>query len=143
MSDTRLSEEAARRRRQLREEQERHAVTRAVLREANRALLRLFLGGRLADPSDFEIYAGGLDVVMDEEGRLVWRRVERLVDELLREKPHLAVRQRPTVSREAAVSWNPTEAHQSEASDHGGQGPTRADQGSAGSDHRITEPLHD
>lgn len=143
MSDTRLSEEAARRRRQLREEQARHAVTRAALREANRMLLRFVLRDLLADPSDFGIYTGGLDAVMDDAGRLVWSRIDRLVDELLREKPHLAVRQRPPVSRDAAVSWNPTEAHQSEASDHGGQGPTRADQGSAGSDHRITEPLHD
>lgn len=125
MSDTRLSDEAARRRRQLREEQERHAVTRTALREANRLLLRLALHGRLADPSDFEIYTGGLGAVIDDAGRLVWSRVGLLVDELLRSRPHLGAGQGHTASTEAAVALMTTEPHESEYSDHGGQGPTR------------------
>jgi hypothetical protein len=102
----RLSSEAARRRLQLREEQDRHEVTRKVLRDTNRQLLSVYLRERMHAPVDFEVYVG-LDEVLDVDGRLVWERVDVLLGELLDARPHLAIgrgvgtRERPT----SAVVW--------------------------------------
>lgn len=90
VNDDKLAAEAARRRRQLRGEEERHEATRTALRDANRLLLRLALRDHLREPGDFVIFIGGLDVVLDEVGRLDWSRVELLLGELLVERPHLA-----------------------------------------------------
>lgn len=88
-SEQRLRDECARWRRSLREEEARHASTRTVLEDANRMLLTVYLQERLADPRDFDVYIG-LDRVVDGAGRIVWARVGGLIDELLRERPHLA-----------------------------------------------------
>mgnify|MGYP001295357878 CR=1 FL=1 len=84
-----LSDEAARWRRALREEETRHRVTRAVLRETNRILLGIWLQVRLADPSDFDLTVG-IDAITDPDGSIDWNRAERRVAELLALKPHLA-----------------------------------------------------
>jgi hypothetical protein len=84
-----LASEAARRRHELREEQERHAETWKTLRAANRMLLQLALRERLHDPSDFEIYVGA-DRVTDDRGRIDWEQVAAVVDELLERRPRLA-----------------------------------------------------
>lgn len=78
-----LADEAARWRRSYRAAQE-------IIAEQNRVLLTVFLQERLADPSDFELLVG-MSAVLDASGRIMWRRVEVLVDELLAQKPHLAV----------------------------------------------------
>lgn len=103
MNDQRLADEAARRRKELREEQARHAVTRQALREANRTAVRLSLQGRLVEPRDFEVYVG-VDTVTDDDGRIEWARVETLVDELIAQRPHLATRRTQTDSEGSAVS---------------------------------------
>ncbi len=84
-----LSDEAARWRRTLREEQIRHRATRAILRETNRILLGIWLQDRLADPSDFELTVG-IEAITDPDGSIDWNKAERRVDELLALKPHLA-----------------------------------------------------
>lgn len=88
--EQRLADEAARWRKSLREEQERHEVTRAVLLRTNRQLLHVFLRGRMRDPRDFEIYVEGLGKVLDSSGAIVWSRVEKLLATLLEDRPHLA-----------------------------------------------------
>ncbi|MEO2134102.1 hypothetical protein [Microbacterium sp.] len=88
--EQRLADEAARWRKSLREEQERHEATRAVLLRANRQLLHVFLQGRMRDPRDFEIYIEGLGKVLDSSGAIVWSRVEKLLATLLEDRPHLA-----------------------------------------------------
>ncbi|WZH38757.1 MAG: hypothetical protein PIR02_08800 [Microbacterium enclense] len=86
-TDESLAAEAARRRRELREEQDRHAVTRDVLTVTNRLLLTVYLRERLADPADFLMVVG---MPVDDRGAIVWERVDVLVDELLRARPHFA-----------------------------------------------------
>lgn len=81
-SDASLAAEAARRRVELRD-------TRAALTDANRMLLGVFLRDRLADPADFDVYIGA-GAVTDSRGRILWARVDLLLDELLKAKPHLA-----------------------------------------------------
>ena len=88
-SEQRLADEAVRWRKSLREEQERHDVTRGVLLQANRQLLGVYLRERFRDPGDFDLLVG-MDMVVDARGAIVWRRVVALVDELLAAKPHLA-----------------------------------------------------
>lgn len=77
-----LADEAARWRRSYRE-------AREVIAEQNRMLLGVVLREKLADPSDFDTYIGA-EAVTDVSGRIVWRRLVLLVDELLERKPHLA-----------------------------------------------------
>lgn len=88
-SDESLAAEAARRRRELRVEQDRHAATRAMLEDANRLLLAVALCDRLADPRDFDLIVG-MDQVVDVRGSVDWNRVDALVEVLLEERPHLA-----------------------------------------------------
>lgn len=141
-SSAALSDEAARWRRTLREEQEQHAATRSILRDASRLMLRAALHGRLEEPSDFEIYAGGLDALTDESGRLVWPRVAVMVDELLRARPHLAASNRRAAGP-SALELLASGRRQDDASAHGAQGATAIGQGPADTDHTITEPPHD
>lgn len=89
MHEQRLADEAARWRKSLREEQARHDATRSVLLQANRQLLGVYLRERFRDPGDFDLLVG-IDLVVDERGAIVWRRVVAFVDELLAAKPHLA-----------------------------------------------------
>lgn len=93
-TEQRLSDEAARWRRALREEEARHSNTAAVLRETNRWFLRAYLRERMADPHDFEVYVT-LQAVLDDAGAIVWERVDLLVNELLAERPHLAAPTEP------------------------------------------------
>jgi hypothetical protein len=104
--DQRLSDEAARRRRELRWEQAQHAATRAVLGETNQMLLGVYLRERLADPRDFDVYIG-MDAVVDERGRIVWTRVDLLISELLAARPHLAATREelPWQRGVSAVDW--------------------------------------
>lgn len=88
-TDEGLAAEAARRRRELREEQDRHAVTREVLTVTNRLFLSVYLRERFADPNDFLMLIGTAAVV-DDRGAIVWDRVDVLADELLRSRPHFA-----------------------------------------------------
>ncbi|MDU0325297.1 hypothetical protein RWH43_00875 [Microbacterium sp. KSW2-21] len=88
-SDESLASEAARRRRELREEQGRHATTRALLESANRLLLTVALCDRLADPRDFDLIVG-MGQVVNARGSIDWARVDALVEVLLDERPHLA-----------------------------------------------------
>lgn len=99
----RYSREAARWRRKLR-------VTEAALEDANRTLLTMYLRDRLIDPSDFYLHNDPARLV-DQDGRIVWPRVQMLVDELVRAKPHLATpKGRDAATRdERAVSWLTTE----------------------------------
>lgn len=87
-TDESLAGEAARRRKELRDEQARHEQTLGALRAANRQLLQLALRDRLRDPGDFEIFVG-IDQVVDDSGRIDWVRVNGLVDTLLEMRPHL------------------------------------------------------
>ncbi|WP_396646206.1 hypothetical protein [Microbacterium sp.] len=89
-SEESLAAEAARRRKQLRDEERRHGETRAALAEANRTLLILYLREWLLDPRDF-LLAVPLETVIDQGGRIAWGRVDSLVDAMLTEKPHYAV----------------------------------------------------
>ncbi|MBP2419665.1 hypothetical protein [Microbacterium imperiale] len=105
-SGQRLSDEAARRRRELREEQARHEDTRLLLHNANRLLLQVALCDRLADPRDFELIVG-VDRAVDDRGAIVWARVEVLVEVLLQERPHLAapVDDAPWRRGSTALKW--------------------------------------
>ena len=60
-----------------------------MLLQANRQLLGVYLRERFRDPGDFDLLVG-IDLVVDERGAIVWRRVVAFVDELLAAKPHLA-----------------------------------------------------
>ncbi len=73
-------------------------------------LLGLYLQERLADPSDFTVRVP-LAHLVDEEGRLVWARVELLVDELLAARPHLGTPTEPLTRRRpaSALQWLGTE----------------------------------
>ncbi len=97
-SELSLADEAARHRRNLREEESRHAITRASLDEANRRLLAMCLREHLADPRDFELHIK-MSAVVDSRGRIVWTRVGALLAELLQERPHLA-------APRDALPWN-------------------------------------
>lgn len=100
-----LAAEAARRRKELREEERRHAETRGALAEANRTLLIYYLREWLQDPRDF-LHMVPIETVVDGAGRIVWSRVDVLVDEMLTEKPHYAlydVSNRPPGS--TALQW--------------------------------------
>lgn len=88
-SDESLAAEAARRRRELREEQGRHAATREVLQVTNRLLLTVYLRERFADPNDF-LMVFGVAAVVDGRGAIAWERVDVLADELLAARPHFA-----------------------------------------------------
>jgi len=90
VSDESLAAEAARRRRELREEQARHEQTKAALLAANGLLLRAYLRERLQDPGDFLVFVG-LGSVIDAEGRLLWEAVDARLTQLLAQKPHLAL----------------------------------------------------
>lgn len=131
--------EAASRRLALREEQAAHAETWAALREANRALLRLALAGRLAFPRDLELYVS-IEDLTDASGRLVWPRVTAVVDELLTQRPNLAA---PAASPECpgcGLRSNPAGLIEAQASGTAetAQGATRCEPG-AGADG-ITHP---
>lgn len=94
----RLSDEAARWRKTAQER-------RNALEEANQMLLGVYLRERLADPSDFHLFVG-IESVTDRSGRIVWTRVDTLLDELLAMKPHLATRAETPWSRgTTAVDW--------------------------------------
>ena len=100
-----LAAEAARRRKELREEERRHSDTRVALAEANRTLLIFYLREWLQDPRDF-LHMVPLETVVDAAGRIVWGRVDVLVDEMLTQKPHYAlydVSNRPPGS--SALQW--------------------------------------
>lgn len=97
--EQRLADEAARWRKSLREEQERHEATRAVLLRTNRLLLHVFLRGRMRDPRDFDVYVGVGEVV-DGSGAIVWGRVEKLLAALLEDRPHLAAPGTPIGDRD-------------------------------------------
>ncbi|MGA1826997.1 hypothetical protein [Microbacterium sp.] len=101
--ERRLSEEAARWRRELRS-------TQSALADANRMLLGIYLRGRLADPTDFDIYVDA-DTIIDRTGRIVWARVDALLEELLSSKPYLAapVTTDPWPRGQSALSWLTTE----------------------------------
>lgn len=94
-----LGEEAARWRKSFREAQE-------VIAEQNAMLLGVFLQEKLADPSDFDVYVG-MGAVTDVRGRIAWRRLLVLVDELLEAKPHLAATpvEDPFGKPPSAVDW--------------------------------------
>lgn len=100
-----LAAEAARRRKELREEERRHDETRGALVEANRTLLIYYLREWLQDPRDF-LHMVPLETIVDGSGRIVWARVDAMVDEMLTQKPHYAlydVSNRPTGS--SALQW--------------------------------------
>ena len=94
-----LSDEVARWRKSFREAQ-------AVIAEQNAMLIGVFLQEKLADPADFDIYIGA-SAVTDASGRIVWRRLMLLVDELLERKPHLAATpvEDPFGKAPSAVEW--------------------------------------
>lgn len=105
-TDESLAAEAARRRRELREERDRHAVTREVLKVTNRLLLTVYLRERLADPNDFMMLVGTAAVV-DERGAIAWDRVDVLVDELVTARPDFAAPEPPRdrVRSLGALQW--------------------------------------
>lgn len=100
----RLSEEAARWRRQLRAEQARHSRTLSALDDANRMLLGVYLRDRLADPTDFELLVGRATVT-DGEGRIVWALVDQCVAEIIASRPGLAAGELPRRRGTSAVDW--------------------------------------
>lgn len=105
MNVSAVAAEAARRRHELREEQERHRRTRAVLDEANTMLLALWLRGRLVDPSDFDAWIGKGNVI-DRAGRIDWVRLSASVDDLLARKPHLGAPEgNPWSIGTTAIEW--------------------------------------
>ncbi|MEV8272686.1 hypothetical protein [Microbacterium sp. NPDC077184] len=88
--EQRFSDEAKRWRLSLRDEESRHAETRAALAEANRTLVIYYLREWLQDPRDF-LHLVPIEQLVDPAGRILWGRVDVLVDELLDERPHYAV----------------------------------------------------
>lgn len=88
--EQRFSDEAKRWRLALRAEERQHAETRQALAEANRTLVIYHLREWLQDPRDF-LHLVPIEQLVDRAGRIVWARVDVLVDELLEERPHYAV----------------------------------------------------
>jgi hypothetical protein len=135
-SDAQLVMEAAARRVELREEQEAHGRTLAALREANRMLLKVVLTDRLAHPEDLELYVP-LEKLTDASGRILWARVQTVVDELLVGRPNLAT-PRPRTAAPCpggglcSQPTGPVEAFTS-GPEHAAQGATRSEPG-AGAD---------
>lgn len=120
--EKRLADEASRWRKSLREAQ-------AVIAEQNRVLLWVFLAERLADPRDFTDRVA-IEHVVDRAGRIVWERVDTLVEDLIHARPHLAATPGATPPfREgmSAIEWltNGTNRSATTVPDHGAQGATR------------------
>ena len=110
-------------------------MTRTALRDANRHLLRLALQDRLREPSDFVIFIGGLDVVLDDVGRVDWSRVDALLGVILEERPHLATPNRGVASSvhvdgvsslvpESDLAITTDSTHEAQGATRAGQGPT-------------------
>lgn len=93
-----------------------------MIAEQNAMLLGIFLQEKLADPSDFDNFVG-MDLVVDGAGRIVWRRVVLLVDELLAAKPHLAATpfEGPFGKGRSAVEWFSQQSDSGQGSADSGQ----------------------
>ncbi|WP_315551975.1 hypothetical protein [Microbacterium aurum] len=99
-NDVSLAAEAARYRHERNE-------ARALVAEQNRVLLWVFLAERMADPADFTDRVD-ISLVLDARGRIVWSRVDALLEELLASRPHLAATPTdsgPFARGVSAVEW--------------------------------------